>query len=85
MARRVAMESAYTSWPAILAVPEVAGMMSETGAVPSAPSVGVTREEAKAKLSDIRDNPNHPANNEMDPKYEEAREEVMKLYRAAYS
>ena len=63
----------------------VAGLMSETGAVPSAPSVGVTREEAKAKLSDIRDNPNHPANNDMDPKYEEARDEVMKLYKAAYS
>jgi hypothetical protein len=62
----------------------VSGLMSETGAVPSAPSVGVTREEARAKLQDIRDNPNHPANNDMDPQYENARKEVIKLYKAAY-
>jgi hypothetical protein len=62
----------------------VAGMMGETGAVPMTPRTGLTTEEAREKINDIRNNPDHPANNEMHPQYEEARASMMKLYKAAY-
>ena len=62
----------------------VAGLMGESGAVPPASSNAITPSEAKEKLNDIRNNPDHPANNELDPGHEDARKQVIALYKAAY-
>lgn len=41
---------------------------------------GLTPEEARAKISEIRNNPRHPVNNSSDPNHEAGVEELRKLY-----
>jgi hypothetical protein len=61
----------------------VAGLMGESGAIQTSPRTGMTPDEARARISDIRNNPDHPANNDMDPQHEAARQEVIRLYKVA--
>lgn len=59
-------------------------MMGESGAIQATPRTGMTPDEAKEMINDIRGNPEHPANNEFDPQHKAAREKMMELYQAAY-
>jgi hypothetical protein len=63
----------------------VGEMLGESGAISVNPRTSMTPEEARAKINDIRNNAQHPANNEFDPGYEKAREEVIRLYKVANS
>ena len=63
----------------------VSEMLGEAGAQPSSPRETMTKAEAQARVREIQDNPNHPANNPEDPHHEEAAAQRVKLLKAAYS
>ena len=58
--------------------------LGESGAMKSDPRTTMTKQEAIDRITDIRNNPDHPANNEFDPKYEDARKQMMNLYKIAH-
>jgi hypothetical protein len=64
----------------------MAGLMNETGAIDAGRPEGMlTPEEAMLQAQEIRDNPDHPYNNEMDPAHEAAQKKMADLYKMAYS
>jgi hypothetical protein len=64
---------------------EVADMMGETGALDMGRPAGImTPEEAMLQAQEIRDNPEHPYNNELDPAHEAAQKKMADLYKIAY-
>ncbi len=66
------------------AVTEVFG---ETGTAKYEPRTTLTREEARARISEVQNNPKHPANpaNSDQRGYEQARADFMELYKIAHS
>ena len=75
--------------PAVLSLfSELYSVMKETGVVDaksSGPNYGMTPDEAKAQIADIRSNKAHPFNNSRDPAHKEAVKKMNKLYEALYS
>jgi hypothetical protein len=47
-------------------------------------SMAINKEEAMLQVQEIRDNPDHPYNNELDPAHEAAKTKVANLYKMAY-
>lgn len=48
------------------------------------PANTLSKEEAMLQVQEIRDNPEHPYNNELDPAHEAAKKKVANLYQMAY-
>jgi hypothetical protein len=71
----------------IKALSELHGVMQEKGAVSSTSGVkyGLSAEDAKNQLDDIRSNPSHAYYNVGDPSHEAAVAKVNKLYSVIYS
>jgi len=63
----------------------VAEMLSESDAQPSQPREVLTKAEAQARVREIQNNEDHPANNPNDPHHEEASKQRVLLLKAAYS
>ena len=63
-----------------------ANMMGETGAIDVQRADGImTPEEAMLQAQEMRDNPDHPYNNELDPAHQAAQKKMTDLYKIAYS
>ena len=63
----------------------MAGLMGETGAIDTGRPAGVmTPEEAMLQAQEIRNNPDHPYNNELDPAHQSAQKKMADLYKMAY-
>lgn len=63
----------------------VADLTGEKGAAPNIVGAGgMTPDEAMQMASDIRGNPDHPYNNEMDPAHDAAQRKMADLYKVAY-
>ena len=62
-----------------------AGLMGETGAIDTGRPAGImSPEEAMLQAQEIRDNPDHPYNNELDPAHQAAQKKMADLYKIAY-
>jgi hypothetical protein len=73
--------------PVILsALAQLGQMMVEKGSLvgAKAPVYGLTPEEARSQISDIRNNKQHPVNNARAPGHREAVAKLERLYQAAY-
>lgn len=73
--------------PALLAIlSEVGKSMNEAGVVSGAAKLqfGVTAEEARERIEEVRMNRAHPYHNPTDPNHQAAVEKMHKLYNAAY-
>lgn len=83
------LNSDMSNNPAVLSMfSELYSAMKETGVVDaksSGPNYGMTPDEAKAQIADIRSNKAHPFNNSRDPAHKEAVKKMNKLYEALYS
>ena len=62
---------------------EMSQLAGETGAMPTSPTNLMTPEEALLRISEIRNNPEHPYNNEMDSGHEAAKLKMRELYKFA--
>ena len=73
--------------PALLAIlSEIGGSLQEKGQLQGAQKIqyGVSVEEAKEQISEIRNNKNHPYHNSKSPDYRQAQEKMSKLYSIAF-
>lgn len=83
------LNSDMSNNPAVLSMfSELYSAMKETGVVDaksSGPNYGMTPDEARAQIADIRSNKAHPFNNGRDPAHKEAVKKMNKLYETLYS
>ena len=63
---------------------EFGKLAGETGAIQTEAASVMTPAEAKMRISEIRDNKDHPYNNTFDPAHEAANEKMRELYLFAY-
>jgi hypothetical protein len=64
---------------------EMAQLLGETGAIDAGRAPGImTPDEAMLQAQEIRDNPDHPYNNELDPAHQSAQRKMADLYKIAY-
>ena len=61
----------------------VGAAMGESGAMRTDPRTAMTPREARDRIMDIRNNPEHPANNDDAHGHERARRDLMELYKIA--
>ena len=60
-------------------------LMGETGVIDAQRADGImTPDEAMLQAQEIRDNPDHPYNNELDPAHQAAQNKMADLYKIAY-
>lgn len=65
----------------IRAMAFLGNLFGEQGAMQFSPTAAMSPHEARLQISDIRNNPSHPFNNELDPGHEAAKQKVMELYK----
>ena len=67
----------------IMAMNALGQMFGESGAMEFQESTALSPAEARLQIEDIRNNPEHPYNDEMSPAHEAAKEKVRELYKFA--
>jgi hypothetical protein len=68
------------------ALAQLGASLRESGAIQGAPQYGMTAQQARDKIAEIKDNfKAHPAFNPHDPRHAEESERLRKLYEIAYS